>query len=55
MRLSVTGSIHKGFAEARVIEWPALADRRYPSHTEPFAARMGFQLNGFYRHGYGCR
>lgn len=51
--LSALYSIHKGFAEARVVEMrahcrPALADH-LPTIRQQ---QWGYQLNGFYRHGY---
>lgn len=51
--LSALHSIHRGFAEARVVEMrahcrPALADHLPTIRQQPW----GYQVNGFYRHGY---
>ena len=51
--MSALYSVHKGFAEARILEMavhcrPAMVDNMPTiKRTE-----WGFQINGFYRHGY---
>jgi len=51
--LSALYSIHKGFAEARVLEMQAHCRPALPDHLPTIRQQeWGFQLNGFYRHGY---
>lgn len=51
--LSALYSIHKGFAEARVLEMQAHCRPALPDHLPVIRQQpWGYQLNGFYRHGY---
>lgn len=51
--LSALYSIHKGFAEARIIEMRAHCRPALPDHLPVIRQQpWGYQLNGFYRHGY---
>jgi glycine oxidase len=51
--LSALYSINKGFAEARVLEMQAHCRPALPDHLPTIRQQeWGYQLNGFYRHGY---
>lgn len=51
--LSALYTIDKGFAEARVLEMRAHCRPALPDHLPALRPQpWGFQLNGFYRHGY---
>ena len=51
--LSALYTIDKGFAEARVMEMRAHCRPAFPDHLPALRRQSwGFQLNGFYRHGY---
>jgi glycine oxidase len=51
--LSALYTIDKGFAEARVLEMRAHCRPALPDHLPALRRQSwGFQLNGFYRHGY---
>lgn len=51
--LSALYTIDKGFAEARVLEMRAHCRPALPDHLPVLRQQSwGFQLNGFYRHGY---
>lgn len=51
--LSALYTIDKGFAEARVLEMRAHCRPALPDHLPAIRRQpWGFQLNGFYRHGY---
>lgn len=51
--LSALYSIHKGFAEARVLDLSTHCRPALPNHLPKLIKQdWGFQLNGFYRHGY---
>jgi len=51
--LSALYSIHKGFAEARVLEMRAHCRPALPDHLPTIRQQeWGYQVNGLYRHGY---
>lgn len=51
--LSALYSIHKGFAEARILEMRAHCRPALPDHLPTIRQQeWGYQINGFYRHGY---
>ncbi|MDT8311605.1 MAG: FAD-dependent oxidoreductase [Methylophaga sp.] len=51
--LSALYTIDKGFAEARILEMCAHCRPALPDHLPALRRQSwGFQLNGFYRHGY---
>lgn len=51
--LSALYSVHKGFAEARVLEMRAHCRPALPDHLPAIRRQdWGYQVNGLYRHGY---